>query len=112
MMAGRGSCAGLRRHEAVDAVERVGGDAAAIAQPRGKLAVVDGAPAEGRFRQAGLAAIVGDFRKELLRIHGRLLPILMVSSVPWVGRSTRTYGHGTGVSEPSRWAWVNHKGAH
>ena len=60
----------IRRHEAVDAVERVGGDAAAVAQPRRKLAVVDGAAAEGGFRQSGLAAIVGDFRKELLCVHG------------------------------------------
>ena len=51
----------MRRHEAVDAVERVGGDAAAVAQPRRELAVIDGAPAEGRFRQPGLPAIVGDF---------------------------------------------------
>ena len=36
-------------HEGADAVERVGGDAPAVAQPRGELAVVDGAPAEGRF---------------------------------------------------------------
>ncbi len=62
---------GMRRHEAVDAVERVGGDAAAIAQPRGELAVVDGAAAEGRFGKPGLAAIVGDFVKQLLRVHGK-----------------------------------------
>ena len=39
----------MRRHKTVDAVERVGGDAAAVAQPRRKLAVVDGAAAEGGF---------------------------------------------------------------
>ncbi len=42
----------MRRHEAVDAVERVGGDAAAVAQPRRELAVVDRAAAEGRIRRA------------------------------------------------------------
>ena len=44
--------AAVRRHEGADAVERVGGDAAAVAQPAGELAVVDGAPAEGRLLQA------------------------------------------------------------
>src|SRR5262245_6180127 len=34
-------------HEVADAVERLGGDAAAVTQPRGELAVVDGAAAEG-----------------------------------------------------------------
>src|SRR5262249_60566913 len=57
-------------HEAADAVERLGGDAAAVAQPRGELAVVDGALAEGRFRQAAVPAIVGDFLQQVLRVHG------------------------------------------
>jgi len=61
---------GIGRHEAVNAVERVGGDAAAIAQPRRKLAVVHRAAAEGGFGQAGAAAIIGDFRKQLLCVHG------------------------------------------
>ena len=38
-------------HEAVDAVERIGRDAPAVAQPRGELAVVDGAAAEREFGQ-------------------------------------------------------------
>jgi len=62
----------LRRvggHEAVDAIERVGGDAPAIAQPRGKLAVVDRAPPEGRFREPALAAVIRDFLKEFLGVH-------------------------------------------
>jgi len=39
-------------NEGADAVERVGGDAAAVAQAVGELAVVDGAAAEGGFGQA------------------------------------------------------------
>src|ERR1700731_1933294 len=60
----------VRLHETVDAVEGVGGDAAAIAQPRRELAVVDRAAAEGGFGQAGAPAIIGDFRKQLLCVHG------------------------------------------
>ena len=52
-----------------DAVERLGGDAAAVAKPARELAVVDGAPAEGGFGQAGLPAIVGDFLQQFLRVH-------------------------------------------
>src|SRR5262245_15818847 len=47
-------------HEAADAFEGLGGDAAAVTQPRGELAVVDGAATEGRFRYPGVAAIFGD----------------------------------------------------
>src|SRR5262249_39140239 len=57
-------------HEAADAVGGVGGGAAAVAQPRGELAVIDGAPAEGRFRKAAVATIVGDFLQQVLRVHG------------------------------------------
>src|SRR5262249_54367067 len=57
-------------HEAADAVERLGGDAAAVAQPRGELTVVDGAPAEGRFRKSAVPAIVGDLLQQVLRVHG------------------------------------------
>src|SRR5262249_56825073 len=56
--------------EAAGAVEWLGGDAAAVAQPRGELAVIDGAPAEGRFRKAAVATIVGDFLQQVLRVHG------------------------------------------
>ena len=62
-------------HEGADAVERVGRDPPAVAQPRRELAVVDGAAAEGRFGEPGLAAIVGDFLQQLLVVHpghGRL----------------------------------------
>ena len=72
---------GMGRHEAVDAVERVGGNAAAVAQPRGELAVIDRAASEGRFRQAGLPAIIRNLLKQLLRVHcqcavGRPLPLV------------------------------------
>src|SRR5262249_56252737 len=56
--------------EAGGGVGRRGGDAAAVAQPGGELAVVDGAPAEGRFRQSAVPAIVGDFLQQVLRVHG------------------------------------------
>ena len=38
----------------------------------GELAVVDGAAAEGRFRKPALAAIVGDFLQQFLRVHGAM----------------------------------------
>ena len=57
------------RHEAADAVERFGGDAAAMAQPACELAVVHRAAAEGGFGKAGLAAIFGDFLQQFLGIH-------------------------------------------
>src|SRR6478752_832820 len=38
-------------HESMDAIERVGGDAAAVAQPRGELAVIDSAPSERGLRE-------------------------------------------------------------
>ena len=60
-------------HEGADAVERIGGDAAAIAQAVGELAVIDGAAAEGGFGQAGLAAVVGDFLEQLLGVRHRVL---------------------------------------
>src|SRR5262249_1687308 len=57
-------------HKAADAVERLGGDAAAVAQPRRELTVVDSAPAEGRFRKSAVPAIVGDLLQQVLRVHG------------------------------------------
>ena len=60
----------VRLHKAVNPIERVGGDAAAVAQPRRELAVVHRAAAEGGFGQAGAPAIIGDFRKQLLCVHG------------------------------------------
>ena len=75
MTMGRGPCGRMGSHEAVDAVERVGRDPTAVAQPRGELAVIDGAASERRFGKSGLAAIVGDFLKQLLGVHGTPLPI-------------------------------------
>ena len=57
-------------HEAVDAVERIGRDPTAVAQPGGELAVIDGAASECRFGKSGLAAIIADFLKQLLGVHG------------------------------------------
>ena len=47
--------------EGLNAVERVGGDAAAVAQPGSELAVIDGAPSECGLRKPGLTTIIGDF---------------------------------------------------
>ena len=47
-------------HEAMDAVECVCGDAAAVAQPGGELAVIHGPASECGFGEACLPAIVGD----------------------------------------------------
>jgi len=62
----------MRGHVAVDAIERVGGDAAAIAQPRRELAVVDGAAAERRLGKPGLPTIIRDFLQEFLSVHPAL----------------------------------------
>ena len=61
----------MARHEAADAVERLGGDAPAVAQAAGELAVVHGAAAEGRFGKAALAAEIGDFLQDGV-VHGRV----------------------------------------
>src|SRR3979409_1506503 len=60
-------------HEAPDAVERLGRDPTAVAQPRGQLAVIDGTPAEGRFREPAVPTIVGDFLQQFLGVHARRL---------------------------------------
>src|SRR6185312_9090674 len=57
------------RHEAADAVERVGGDAAAVTQPAGEFAIVDGAAAESRFGKTALPAKFADFLQYLF-VHG------------------------------------------
>ena len=64
----------MRSHEAMDAVQGIGGDAAAVAQPRGELAVIDGAPAERGFGKSGVAAVVRDFLEELLCVHSEYRP--------------------------------------
>jgi hypothetical protein len=69
----------------MDAVERVGGDAPAIAQPGGELAVIDGAAPEGRFGEAGLAAIVRDFLEQLLGVHNAAPQVSSNSARPLAG---------------------------
>ena len=83
---GRPPLGGVCRHEVVDAIERVGGDAPAVAQPRRELAVVDRAAAEGGFGKPGLPAIFGNFLQELLGVHGQPRP--KVSSVETVAFSS------------------------
>ena len=87
----------MARHEAADAVERLGGDAPAVAQAACELAVVDGAAAEGRFRQAHLTAEIGDFLQDDI-VHGGFL----------VARSLRALDE---IVLPHR-ALVNHKRSH
>ena len=86
------------RHEAMDAIERVGGDAPAITQPRGELAVIDGAPAERGFGKSGLTTVSGDLLKQLLCIHGRLRAAW--HGLPDVSPATR--GRPTGFLVPAR----------
>jgi hypothetical protein len=60
-------------HEGHDAIDGFGGNAAAVSQPIGELAVVDGAAAEGRFGQPGMPAEIGNLLKQLLGGHGSRL---------------------------------------
>ena len=72
--------AARRRHPArrggrdigLDPVQRIDGDALALAQPVHQLAVIDGAAAEGRFRHVGLAAEFGDLAEDLVVFHRRV----------------------------------------
>src|SRR5215469_10578271 len=102
----------MRGHEAVDAIERVGGDAAAIAQPRRELAVIHRAAAEGGFGEPRLAAIIGNFLEELLRIHGATPLPELVS--PWPQRLDFKVETRAAVvqSEPRVRGRINHKFAH
>src|SRR5262249_2350143 len=54
----------------MNAVEGIGGDAAAVAQPRRQLAVVNGTPTEGGFGKTGTPAIIRNFLEQLLCVHG------------------------------------------
>src|SRR5262249_2761731 len=63
--------AAVLRHEGANAVEGVGGDAAAIAQAARKLAVVDRAAAECRLGETGLTAEIGDFPQDGI-VHGTI----------------------------------------
>src|SRR6266702_3398239 len=99
-------------HEAADAVERLGGDAAAVAQPRGELAVVDGAPAEGRLRKSAVPAIVGDFLQQVLRVHGLNASTFRSDlRVPRLGGGLG-WAQEPAHSEPSAPRSVNHKRSH
>ncbi|MGY3451073.1 hypothetical protein ACVILH_003415 [Bradyrhizobium sp. USDA 4353] len=61
--------AGGRCDIGLDAVQRVDGDALALAQPLHQLAVVDGPAAERRFRHVRLAAELRDLGKQLVVLH-------------------------------------------
>ncbi len=101
-------------HEVVDAVEGVGGDATATSQPRGELAVIDGAAPESRFRQPCLPAIVRDFLKEFLGVHRTPL-LCFLRSVPSApGSPARAMQNRKFLAfrEPGRRTIVNHKLAH
>src|ERR1700730_412268 len=53
----------------LDAVQRIDGDAFALAQAMHQLAVIDGAAAKGRFGHVGLAAEFGDLAQNLVVFH-------------------------------------------
>ena len=69
-------------HEGTNSLERVGGDAAAIAQPARQLAVIHGAAAESQFGKSARAAKFADLLENLL-VHGD------VSSSALTGRCGR-----------------------
>src|SRR5207244_7282969 len=58
-----------RRDIGLDAVQRVDGDALALAQPMHQLAVVDGPAAERRLRHVGLAAELRYLAENLVVLH-------------------------------------------
>src|SRR5262245_43379944 len=95
----RNNCRPCRRGRAVagdegaDTVERVGGDTAAVAQPGGELAVVDGAPSESRLGKSAVPAIVGDLLQQFLGVHGAVRR----------GRSRRSLVPLGGVFAPPSW---------
>ena len=64
--AARRHSVGVARHETADAFQSIGGDAPAIAQAVGELAVVHRAAAEGGFGQAALAAEFADLLQDLI----------------------------------------------
>ncbi len=59
-------------HKGLNPVDSLSRDPAAVAEAVGELAVIDGAAAEGRFRQPGQAAVIGNLRQKLLRRHGQV----------------------------------------
>jgi hypothetical protein len=52
-------------------LEGFGGDAAAVAQARRELAVIDRKPAEGRFGKPNLPAVDQDLLEEIMGARGR-----------------------------------------
>ena len=53
----------------LDAVQRVDGDALALAQPMHQLAVIDGAAAKSRLRHIHLTAVFGNLAQDLVVFH-------------------------------------------
>src|SRR5579875_1524198 len=56
---------GIARHEGADALERVGGNATAVAKAACQFAVIDGAPTESRLGESARPAKFGDFLQDL-----------------------------------------------
>src|SRR5882672_1730706 len=96
--------------EGADAVERVGGDATAVAQPRGKLAVVDGAPSESRLGKSAVAAIVGNLLQQFLGVHD-CASGAGDRVAPWFP-SEASFAPPSWLSEPREMTVVNHKSSH
>ena len=61
--------AGGRGDIGLDAIQRIDGDALALAQPMHQLAVVDGPAAKRRLRHVGLAAELRDLAENLVVLH-------------------------------------------
>ena len=118
----RGPRAGVAvaRHEAADAVERLGGDAAAVAKPAGELAVVDRAAAEGGFRPGRSAGNNRKFPATALARSWRVSPVFprvprhpFRSQVPGSARLFARLLRARALSNATNFAgWVNHKVAH
>src|SRR5262249_455039 len=94
--------------------ERVGGDAAAIAQPRRQLAIIDGAPAERGFRKAGAPAVIRNFLEQLLCVHCPSPPRDAGPRKPPHPRLVMgiVIGAASGLANQTWWAAVNHNSAH
>src|SRR5262249_56930937 len=65
----RAPARGGHRDIGLDAVQRVDGDAFALAQAMHQLAVVDRPAAERAFRYVGLATELGNLAEELVVLH-------------------------------------------
>ena len=87
----------------LDAVQRVDGDALALAQPVHQLAVIDRTAAKGRFRHISLAAEFGDLAENLVVFH--LTGIWGQDLGPSFGTSWWAAADGRGVLPPSAHIW-------